>query len=251
MNLSDIGSAWLRFYEELNDYLTEKKQKTWFEYRFSGSPTIGEVLHDSGVPASDVDLVLVNGRSMGFSDVIRDGDHISFYPVFEILNITGTTRLRDKPLRDPRFICDAHLGRLARYLRMLGFDTAYSNRISPEEIIEVSKREGRIILSKNIRLTRGEMISRAFWVRSDDPLEQLRELVNKLDLSSLFDTLTRCLECNHKISPIEKSNIIDRLQPNTAKYYEEFYLCPSCNKIYWKGSHYEHMMEFIEREIPG
>jgi len=244
-----MGSVYLRFYEELNDYLPEGKQKRWFEYRFSGSPSIREVLHESGVPESDVDLVLVNSKSRDFDYLVKDGDHISFYPVFELLDISCLNELRDKPLRAPIFICDAHLGRLARYLRMLGFDTVYSNKIMPEEVIEVSKKDCRIILSKNIRLARNEEVNRSFWIRSDDPLEQLRDLIHKLDLLSLFNPLTRCLECNNKIEPVRKEEIMDRLQPKTARYFKEFYLCPSCNKIYWKGSHYEHMMEFIQEEF--
>lgn len=238
-----------RFYEELNDYLPEEMRKVWIESRIETKPSVGEMIQSLGIPLDDIDLILVNQQSKGFDYFLQDGDRISVYPQFESFDISEVNQLREKPLRDPSFICDVHLGRLCKYLRMLGWDTLYSNQYTPAEMIELSNKEKRIILSQSINLTQHKEVTHAFWIRSSDPLEQLKGLVSKLDLSKQTDPLTRCLNCNNKLEQIDKIEILGRLEARTAKYYTEFFNCPACNQIYWKGSHYENMIEFIHQNL--
>lgn len=244
-----LNKVCFRFYEELNDYLPEEKRKVWFEHSFSGGMIIQDVIGSLGVPPGEIDLILVNQQSKGFDYRLQDGDRISVYPVFELLDLSGISSLREKPLRNPTFICDVHLGRLCKYLRMLGLDTLYSNQYIPEEIIAISCKEKRIILSRSYQLTRHKEVTHSYWIRSSDPLEQVKDLVIKLDLINLADPLTRCLICNDKLVPVEKPEILHRLQERTAKYYNEFFNCPTCNQIYWKGSHFENMLDFISTDI--
>jgi uncharacterized protein len=238
-----------RFYEELNDYLPEEKRKIWFEYSFSGAIFIQDAIQSMGVPPDEIDLILVNQQSKGFDYLLQDGDRISVYPVFELFDLTGISQLRGTPLRNPTFICDVHLGRLCKYLRMLGWDTLYSNKYTPEEMIAISRKEKRIILSRSYQLTRHKEVTHSYWIRSADPLEQVKDLILKLDLSSGTNPLIRCLNCNDKVVPVGKIEILHRLQDRTAKYYNEFFNCPTCNKIYWKGSHFENMLAFISVNI--
>lgn len=205
-----------RFYEELNGYLPEENRKVWLEYGFSDAITLQEVLRSMKIPADEIDLILVNQQSKGLDYVLNDGDRISVYPVFESFDLSGKSRIREKPLRDPKFICDVHLGRLCKYLRMLGLDTLYSNRYIPEELIAISRQEKRIILSRNRQLTRHEEVTHSYWIRSSDPLEQVNDLISNLDLSKLADPLTRCLNCNHRIVPVGKQEILHRLKAGTA-----------------------------------
>lgn len=238
-----------RFYEELNDYLPEKNQKTWFEFPFSEGMILLEAIQSMSIPPHEIDLILVNQQSGRFDYVLKADDRISVYPVFELFNLSGISQLREDPLRNPTFICDVHLGRLAKYLRMLGWDTLYSNRYTPEEIVKISTLERRIILSRSRKLTRQKEVTRSYWIRSSDPLEQVRDLILKLDLSAQAKPLTRCLNCNTKLVPVEKIEILYRLEARTAKYFEEFFICPACDQIYWKGSHFENMVDFMSVHI--
>jgi len=238
-----------RFYEELNDYLPEELRKVWFECRFENETSVGEKIQSLGIPLDEIDLILVNQQSKGFDYLLQDGDRISVYPVFERFDVSEISQLREKPLRNPKFICDVHLGRLCKYLRMLGWDTLYSNRYTPEEMITISRQEKRIILSRNYKLIRDREVTHSYWIRSANPLEQAKDLIGKLDLVRLADPLTRCLNCNDKLVTVEKQDILDRLQALTKKYYTEFFRCPACDQIYWKGSHFENMLKFVQQRL--
>lgn len=242
-----MNAVFFRFYEELNDQLPEEKRKVWFEYSFEGTMSLQEVFQYLEVTEDEIDLVLVNQQSVGLDYVLQDGDRISVYPVFELFDISGIRKLKGEPLRDLKFVCDVHLGRLCKYLRMFGWDTVYSNLFSPADLIKISVQENRLLLTRNYELSRNKKLTHAYWVRSSDPLEQIRELILKLDLAKMSHPLTRCLNCNQMIVPVAKELIVHRLQPRTEKYFNEFFLCPDCGQIYWKGSHYEHMLEFIQK----
>jgi uncharacterized protein with PIN domain len=236
-----------RFYEELNDYLPEELRKGWIESSAEPGTSVGEKISSFEIPLGEIDLILVNQQSESFDYILQEEDRISVYPVFESFDISEISKLRDKPLRVVTFICDVHLGRLCKYLRMLGFDTSYSNNYTPGQIIDISNLEKRIILSKSIQLIRHKEVTRAYWVRSSEPLEQLIDLIYGLDILKWANPLTRCLNCNSMLETVEKEDVIDRLEERTAKYYTAFFRCPVCDQIYWKGSHYESMMEFIHQ----
>ena len=139
----------IRFYEELNDFLPEEKRKIRFVHHYIDRTSVKDLIESLGVPHAEVDLILVNGKSVGFDYLINDEDDISVYPVFESFDITDIQHLRPKPLREPKFICDVHLGKLARYLRMMGFDVYYYNDLTDEKIVSVSLKEKRAILTKD------------------------------------------------------------------------------------------------------
>lgn len=238
-----------RFYEELNNYLPEKRRKVWFEYFFTGVISVQDAIQSLGIPSGEIDLILVNQQPKGFDHLLQDDDRISVYPVFELFDLSKISRLREMPLRNPTFICDVHLGRLCKYLRMLGWDALYSNHYTTKEMIAISLQEKRIILSRSCQLIRNKEVTRAYWIRSSNPVEQIKDLIIKLDLSNRINPLIRCLNCNAMIVPVEKLKIHHRLQDRTARYYSEFFNCQNCNQIYWKGSHFENMLNFIEVNI--
>ncbi|MBU4287980.1 MAG: Mut7-C ubiquitin/RNAse domain-containing protein [Proteobacteria bacterium] len=184
--------AWFRFYEELNDFLPADKRKIAFPCKFSGSPSVKDVIEAIGVPHTEVDLILINGNSVKFDHILSHGDHISVYPVFENLNISHVTRLRPKPLRKTRFIVDVHLGRLSRLLRMLGFDTLYKNNCKNEEIITEALTQKRIILTRDPGLLKNKSITHGYLIRGTDPHEQAREVIRRFDLSSQAKPFIRC-----------------------------------------------------------
>ena len=237
--------ASFRFYEELNDFLPPAQRKRAIEYPFSGSPGIKDPIETLGVPHTEVELIIVNGISVGFDYQLKDNDRVAVYPMFESFDVTPLVRLRDKPLRDPAFIVDVNLGKLTRWLRMLGFDTTWRNDYDDAEIVNLAKESGRIILTRDRRLLYRKSITHGYWVRAVEPRLQIEEIVARLDLARLIRPIHRCIECNGLIKPVAKEAVDHLLEPLTRKYYEEFYQCDQCAQVYWKGSHYEHMMQKI------
>src|SRR5262249_52305094 len=132
--------ASFRLYAELNDFLPPAQRQIPFVYCFNGMPTIKEAIEAVGVPHTEVDLILVNGVSVAFDYRLRDGDSVAVYPVFESFDIAPLLRLRPQPLRETKFILDVHLGKLAKYLRLLGFDTLYRNDYQDPDIIAIALR---------------------------------------------------------------------------------------------------------------
>src|SRR5262245_1932679 len=144
-----MSVAWFRFYEELNDFLALHHRKREFEHRCARAATIKNAIEALGVPHTEVELILVNGRSVDFAYRVVAGDRISVYPKFEAFDVGPLLRVRAQPLRLTRFIADAQLGGLARLLRALGFDTMYDNAYSDHEIRRRAAAEGRIILTRD------------------------------------------------------------------------------------------------------
>lgn len=236
-----------RFYEELNDFLSPDRKKSAFEYHIAQPGSVKDAIEALGIPHTEVDLILVNGQSVDFDYRVRDGDVISVYPVFESMNIAAVTRLRPGPLRNPRFVLDAHLGRLAAYLRMFGFDTLYRNDYDDRELAEVSAGEQRILLTRDKKLLMRKTVTRGYFVRQRLPKDQIREVMRRFDLSASQKPLTRCIHCNGNIHQVDKQAIEACLQPRTRAFYSEFWQCDECGKIYWKGSHYLRMQSLISR----
>ena len=242
-----MHTIYLRFYEELNDFLPKERKKKRFIHQFIDRTSVKDLIESLGVPHTEVDLILVNGKSVGFENLINDGDDISVYPVFESLDISDLQHLRPKPLREPKFICDVHLGKLARYLRMTGFDIYYKNVLSDEEIVKKSSKERRAILTKDRGILKRNEVTHGYYVRTKKVEEQVIEVIKRFDLQKEIKEFRRCLECNSELSKIEKEIIIEFLPPKVSASQNEFYRCPSCKKIYWKGTHHQKMLSFIQK----
>jgi hypothetical protein len=172
----------IRFYEELNDFLHYSRRKKAFDFLTRGKRTIKDIIESLGVPHTEVDLILANGISVNFDYHPANKDYISVYPVFEAIDISPIVYLRPKPLRETRFILDVHLGPLARYLRMLGFDTYYRNDLDDHEIIHLSLSEKRIILTRDLFILKNGRVTHGYYVRNTNPGKQLQEIVNRFDL---------------------------------------------------------------------
>jgi uncharacterized protein with PIN domain len=238
--------ATLRFYEELNDFLSPSYRKRPIDYWFNGERSIKDVIESLGVPHVEVDIILVNGQSVGFDYLLKHKDNVSVYPVFETLNISGLTHLREAPLREVRFILDVHLGKLDRYLRTLGFDTLYQNDNDDNEIVRLSLLEQRIILTRDIGLLKIKMVTHGYFVRSQLPREQIKEVLDHFDLYDAIQPFTRCIRCNGPLKPVDKATVMPLLEPLTKQYFEVFTRCTSCGQVYWEGSHLAKMNRFIE-----
>jgi uncharacterized protein with PIN domain len=242
-----MKTAYFRFYEELNDFLPAEKRKIKFEHSFVDRTTIKDMIESLGVPHIEIDLILVNGKSANFSYLVKDKDEISVYPVFESLDISDVQHLRPNPLREPKFVLDVHLGKLARYMRMFGFDTAYKNNFADDDLIKISLNEKRTILTKDKEILKRNDVTHGCWVRNENSEDQLKEIIERFGLKNQIKEFTRCIVCNTLLNPTEKEKIINQLPPKVRVWHNKFFLCPNCKKIYWKGSHYTKMKKLIER----
>lgn len=248
-----MACASFRFYEELNDFLPPQRRKVAFEHCFERRASIKDVIESLGVPHPEIELILVNGEAVDFSYIVRDRDRISVYPVFERLNVSSLVRLREAPLRCPRFVVDCNLGRLARYLRLLGFDCYYDNAFSDDSVATISQQQQRIVLTRDRRLLHRKTITHGLFVRATQPREQVAEVMRRLDLYALSRPFSRCTRCNGPLKVVTKTAISAQLQPRTRRYFDDFLRCSQCGQIYWQGSHQRRSQALVKEflENPG
>lgn len=239
-------AATFRFYEELNDFLAPDRRGREFACACARAATTKHMIEALGVPHTEVELVLVNGESVGFDRRLADGDRVAVYPKFEALDIAPLLRVRAQPLRVTQFIADAHLGGLARLLRMSGFDTRHDNHLRDDEIERISSTEGRIVLTRDRDLLKRRGITHGCYVHAVRPAEQLREIFTRLDLARSARPFTLCLHCNAPLRPIDKAQVGPELPPTVRAQYERFSACDGCGRVFWEGSHWRRMRSMLE-----
>jgi hypothetical protein len=235
-----------RFYAGLNDFLAPARRKRAFAYAFDGTPSVKDAIEAVGVPHTEVDLVLVDGESVDFTRRLAGGERVAVYPAFARLDISPVTRVRARPLTPIRFVLDVHLGKLARYLRLLGFDTRYRNDYDDGAIIGLARDESRIILTRDRGLLKHGTVTHGYWVRATAPRQQLAEIFRVFDLGGSARPFTRCIRCNGELQQVPKSAVAERLPPRVRAHFREFVQCPVCSAVYWAGSHYDRMRQMID-----
>lgn len=235
--------ATFRFYAELNDFLPSNQRGQSRSLTFSQHQSVKHLFESLGVPHPEVASIRVNGRAADFASQLKDGDQIEVFPY--------SAEERKAQVRNGGngFLLDIHLGKLARYLRILGFDTAYQNDFEDEELAEISHRQGRILLTRDRRLLMRNLVQCGYCVRALEPRQQVLEVVQRFMLSDQVVPFERCPHCNTPLIAADKAEVLERLKPLTRRYFNEFHICPKCGQIYWKGSHYERMLAFIERDL--
>lgn len=224
-----------RFYGRLNDFLRLSQKGRAFEPTVEGKPGLLDIAQALGVPHTEVGKIVASGRKRNFLYRIKEEDQIQIWP---------QEKFRSHNLK---FILDVHLGKLAKYLRLFGFDTLYRNDYSDREIIRQAGREKRFILTRDVGLLKVKEVSRGYGVRKTDPQAQLREVLTIFRLYSRIRPFRFCLECNGRLVPVKKKEIASQLLPGTEKYFQRFRRCLQCQKIYWPGSHYQKMERFIQQ----
>lgn len=235
--------ASFRFYAELNDFIAADRRSREFVFACAGDASVKHVIESLGVPHTEVELILVNGVSVDFARRLHDGDRVSVYPTFEAFDVTPLLRLRTRPLRVTRFVADAHLGGLARLLRMAGFDTVYNNHLDDAEIEHIVTHDGRIVLTRDRELLKRRGISHGCYVHALKPAEQLHEILVRLDLAGSVQPLSLCLECNAPLRPVDKALVSDALPPGVRERQQRFSTCGVCRRVFWEGSHWQHMRQ--------
>ena len=232
-----MSIAYFLFHGRLNDLLRPEQRGQTIHVKFRGRQSIKHLVESLGVPHSEIGPVDVRGQVRALSAITQDGDDVEVHPIPDGCPI------------EPRFLLDNHLGRLAAYLRMLGFDCLYHTAFSDEELAEILRKEERILLTRDRRLLMRKVVTYGYWPRSLNSLEQLTEVMERFDLLARIAPFHRCLRCNHPLQNVPKELVLDRLEPLTKLYFDEFRICPDCQQIYWKGSHYERMERLIQQMI--
>jgi uncharacterized protein with PIN domain len=227
--------VWFRFNGELNDFLSPARRNTEFQHAAGPTDTIKHVVESLGVPHTEFGRVTVNGETRESCSQLAEGDRVQVFPHSEPV-----------ALKDPRFVLDGHLGRLAAYLRMLGFDTWYDRFADDVQLAAVSNTEKRVLLTRDVGLLKRREVKRGYCVRSHRPHDQLREVSRRFALPSHFAPFCRCMACNAELSATPKEEVADLLPPHTRETKHEFSRCPGCAKIFWRGSHYARMVGWIE-----
>ncbi|MDB5764319.1 MAG: hypothetical protein JWQ21_3314 [Herminiimonas sp.] len=238
--------ATFRFYEELNDFLPPERRKRQFDCACARAATTKHMIEALGVPHTEVELVLVNGESVGFDRQLKGGDRVAVFPRFETFDVAPLLRVRDRPLRVTRFVADAHLGGLANLLRMAGFDTLYDNGFQDGEIADIAAREGRIVLTRDRDLLKRRLVTHGCYVRTLKPAQQLREIFDRLELARSARPFTLCLDCNAPLRAIDKTLVQDRLPPVVRTRHERFSTCDVCRRVFWEGSHWRRMRALLD-----
>lgn len=239
--------VWFRFYGELNDFMRPERRARRFVHRLRGPASIKDTIEALGVPHPEVDVIVVNGHPVDFGYPLCDGDRVAVYPRFRSLDLGDLMRVGE-PVPEPlRFVLDVHLRKLASLLRLAGFDAVMANEGAA--IARIGSQDARVVLTRDLELLKRNEVRWGCWVRSTDPSRQFCELVRRFDLADRARPFSRCLRCNDPLRPVAKTDVIDRLPPRTRAEFDEFRMCDACGRVYWRGSHYERLREFLDQAL--
>lgn len=241
-----MRSASVRFYGSLNDFLSPALRQAKLVCGFDNSPSVKDLVEGLGVPHPEIDLLIVAGRSVDFDYRVRDCERVAVYPRIRAFDLGDVAHLRPPPQPEPRFVADVHLGRLAGYLRLVGFDALYSNDWSDGELVAISASEDRVLLTRDVGVLKHRAVLRGYFPRETQPARQLIEVLREFDLVASARPFSRCLRCNSLLQVVAKDRVEHLLPERTRESYREFSRCPTCHRVYWQGTHYSSMRLFIE-----
>ncbi|HYD63211.1 MAG TPA: Mut7-C RNAse domain-containing protein [Noviherbaspirillum sp.] len=244
-----MAIAHFRFYAELNNFLAPWHRQRTFSHPCSRDATVKHMIEALGVPHTEVEVICVDGVSVDFSHRLQDGERVSVYPAFSSIDVTPLLRLRSPPEVPGRFIADAHMGLLAKSLRMLGFDVLYRNDYSDAEVARTAAAEDRIVLTRDRDLLIRKEIVRGCYLHAVDIDRQMVEVIGRYKLVPLVRAFTRCLTCNGELRAVDKQDVEHRVPHHSRQFYERFYQCAGCEQVYWEGSHVARMRLRVEEML--
>ncbi len=226
--------------------IKQSKQKIVFDYPITRRASIKDIIEALGVPHTEVGEIKNGQKKIDFKYIVSSKAKISVFP--HEIPLNPNNYLFEEPIEEYKFITDVNVGKLTKYIRLLGFDCAYHWTWDDDKIADIAYSEKRILLTKDVQLLKRKKVLWGKLVKSSNPIEQLQEIVTFFGLKIAKDTnkiLSRCLICNEKLLEVSKQEVIHRLAPKTKKYFNKFSLCPKCNKIYWAGSHVDKMKNIL------
>ncbi len=240
-------SATFRFFGSLNDFLPRVKRNVPNPYTFRGNPSVKDAIEALGVPHPEVDLILVKDQPVTFGYLLQAGDEIAVHPAGVETPVPEDYFLRPPIPAVPGIILDVHLGKLAKALRLFGFDTLYRNNYHDQEIAQLAAGDNRVVLTRDVGLLKQKLVTYGYWLRSQQLEPQLQEVLRYFNLQDKYQPFTRCLDCNGNLETVSKAEIVNQLPPKTKMYFEKFFRCTNCQKVYWQGSHFDRMQQFVAK----
>jgi uncharacterized protein with PIN domain len=236
-----------KIFGELNYFVRKNKQDIYFNYEFDDNPSIKDSIEAIGIPHVEVGEIIVNDEQKDFSYKLQNNDKVEVYSFYEndIKN-----KLRPN-IELYNFMTDENVGGMAKYLRMLGFNTIMIPEISDKEVAKIAEKENRILLSRDFGLLKRKNVTHGIFLRSTNTEEQIYEVIKKYKLDQLFKPFSICIECNGCIKLIRSSDLLeeDKIEDGVLKDYNEFFRCTNCKKVFWKGSHYQRMRLLVDKYI--
>jgi uncharacterized protein len=242
-----MALAYFRFHAGLNFFLPSEKKRVSISHTFGDRSSIKDMIEALGVPHPEVGCIEVNEKYVDFSYIVRNKDVINVYPISMTDEISPSVSLSPQPLEIIRFILDIHLGKLANSLRLLGFDTLYRNDYHDEELARISSSENRILLTRDKGLLMRSIVSHGYYVRDTNPNRQVLEVMRRFNLSDLVTPFHRCLRCNGLLESVSKESVYDELPESVKQLNHDFHRCQDCTQVYWKGSHFEKLQDFVAK----
>ena len=233
----------LNFHGDLGFFLRRRSAQLTIERQLGERTSVKDVVESCGVPHPEVDLILVGDQPVDFAYVLDRDAAIDIHPVGSEITLFPGNRLQVKEIK--KFVADGHLGKLIRYLRLLGIDVAYDSVAEDRQLLELAGAEDRALLTRDRRLLMHAIVRHGYYLRSQDSLEQTIEVLRRFQLLTLAP-FTRCLRCNAVLKSVQKADVIERLEPLTKIYYEQFRNCTGCGQIYWSGSHFGKLQKRVE-----
>lgn len=241
--------AEFRFYAELNDFLAQERRHVAFPREIGTGASVKDMIEALGVPHTEVDVILANGAPVDFAYLLEDGDRVSVYPPFATLEVPAGARLQPPPPAEPRFVLDAHLGRLGRYLRLLGFDSLHRNDYADATLAAITS-EGRILLTRDLDLLKRRAVIHGYYVRATDPRLQVLEVARRFRLANQLRPFVRCMACNGMLEEVEAVEVAAEVPEGTRRYADDFRRCNGCGQVFWRGAHYPRLAQIVE-EVRG
>jgi uncharacterized protein with PIN domain len=235
-----MSLASFSFHGELGNFLARERRNARFAHECARAATLKQAIEAVGVPHTEIGQVFVNGAPATLARIVREGDAIEVFP-----HEPGAA-----PFQSPlAFVADAHLGGLARMLRMLGFDTIYDNALHDGDIVKQAAAERRVVLTRDRELLKCREILRGCYVHALKPEAQLREVARRYAIAANMRAFTLCLHCNLPLAPADTRAVADRVPERIRAHYSQFMYCPGCERIYWEGSHWDRMRNVLSAAL--
>lgn len=240
-----MGEVTLRFYGPLGDFIAGNERGRANNVTIAGRPAVKDVIESAGVPHVEVELILVDGNSVGFDEPLEEGSRVAVYPRFFSIDVASISRVRVPDPNPPRFVLDVHLGALARHMRLLGIDTAWPRDADDPDLAAISAKETRILLTRDRGLLKRRRVILGYCVRSHDPEDQIVEIAARFGLLDHRSPFSRCLACNGRLDSVAAEDLRGLVPPRVLRVHQRFARCRQCERAYWGGSHYERLRERI------
>lgn len=241
-----MGQAVFRLYAGLNDLVRSSAENGLTIVEIAGHETVKHLIEALGIPHTEIELILVNGSSAGIDYIVQVGDRVAVYPHFSTFELEQFPDGDQAVFKKPQFVLDVHLGRLAELLRMLGFDCRYQNDYDDLQLVQISKTENRILLTRDRGLLKRKAVTSGYLIRSKIPEQQAVEVIRRYQLISDINLLSRCAKCGGLLKTVSKEEVNNQLEPITRAHYQNFQQCESCQQIFWKGSHYSQLDDMLQ-----